>query len=151
MLRKRTAGRMLAFQALYQHELRGEAFMAGAEEFFRTSAKNPFDAETAELLFRGCLQYRDELDARIAEVSEHWHVTRMAAVDRAIMRIGAYELLHCPEVPPKVAIDEAIRLAKKYSAAESGAFVNGILDKIMKSSATQKQSDPVEAQDINHE
>ena len=55
----------------------------------------------------------------------------MAAVDRAILRLGAHELLHRPELPPKVAIDEAIRIAKKFSTAESGAFVNGILDRVM--------------------
>jgi len=130
-MRRKTAGRILALQALYQYDLRGEDFLGEAADFFRDSARNPADAEIGEALFRGCLERRDALDARLAKVTEHWDIARMAIVDRAILRIGAYELLHCADVPPKVAVNEAIKLAKKYSSAESGAFVNGILDKIM--------------------
>ena len=132
-MRNSTAGRTLALQALYQHDLRGEDFLAEMEDFLRATAKNDDALMLAEELVHGCMKRRDELDARIAEVAEHWDVSRMAAVDRAILRLGAYELLHRPDVPPKVAVNEAIRLAKKFSSAESYAFVNGILDRIMTS------------------
>ena len=117
-------------QALYQRDLCGEDF--DAESFLSESAKDEETRAHAEDLLAGCLARQDELDARIAEAAEHWDVKRMASVDRAILRLGVYELLHRPDVPPKVALDEAIRLAKKYGGAESGGFVNGILDRIMK-------------------
>ena len=135
-MRRKTAGRALAMQALYQLDVRGEVFLDEVSAFFKADAKNVADAEIAESLFRGCLEKRDALDARLAGVAEHWDIARMAAVDRAILRVGAYELGYCPEVPPKVALNEAIKLAKKYSAAESGAFVNGILDKLMTAHGT---------------
>lgn len=130
-MRRKTAGRILAMQALYQLEVHGEVFLGEASAFFKEGAKSAADAEIAESLFRGCLEKRDALDARLAGVAEHWDIARMAAVDRAILRLGAYELGYCPDVPPKVAVNEAIKLAKKYGAAESGAFVNGLLDKLM--------------------
>ena len=129
-MRKKTQGRVLALQALYQHDIQGAPFLGEAPEFFRESAKDPADAEIGRQLFDGCLDHMDELDARLARVAQRWDMTRMAAVDRAILRLGAYELLYCPDVPPKVALNEAIRLAKKFSTAESGKFVNGILDKL---------------------
>ena len=118
-------------QALYQLDLRGPAFLEGLDEFLRDSSKEAEVIAWASALAYGCIEKRDSLDAAITAAAEHWDVTRMAAVDRAIIRLGAYELLHRPDVPPKVAIDEAIRLAKKFSTAESGAFVNGVLDKVM--------------------
>ena len=84
----------------------------------------------ARELFEGCLERRDELDEKIAGVAENWGIHRMAVVDRNILRLGTYELMALPDIPPKVSINEAIDLAKKYSTADSGAFVNGILDKL---------------------
>jgi len=130
-MRTATAGRVLAIQALYQLDLRGDEFLEEVNAFLRDSAKDGEVLASAEELLHGCVERRDELDARIAAVAEHWDVSRMAVVDRSVLRVGVYELLHRPDVPPKVAIDEAIRLAKKFSGAESSAFVNGILDRIM--------------------
>lgn len=139
-MRKETAARVLAIQALYQRDLRGGVFMDELDAFFEASAKGEEVIGMARELVHGCVEAQDELDARIAQVAEHWDVSRMAAVDRAIMRLGAYELLHKPDVPPKVAVDEAIRLAKRFSTADSGAFVNGILDKIMSPSARTRSN-----------
>ena len=75
---------------------------------------------------------RKELDALIREAATNWELERMAAVDRNALRIGCYELLHDDDIPMKVAINEAIELAKRYSTEASGAFVNGILDRIRK-------------------
>jgi len=130
-MRKTTAGRILAVQALYQWDLRGEAFLKELPEFLRSSSQDAEAIALAEDLFHGCVERRAEVDASLAAAAEHWDIARMAAVDRAILRLGAHELLNRPELPPKVAIDEAIRIAKKFSTAESGAFVNGILDSIM--------------------
>jgi len=130
-MRKKTQGRMLAVQALYQLDLRGEAFLDEMDGSIESAAKEDEISAFARVLAHSCAERRGELDAEIAAAAEHWDIARMAVVDRAILRLGTYELLHCPDVPPKVAIDEAIRLAKKLSTAESGAFVNGILDRIM--------------------
>jgi len=130
-MRKRTAGRILAVRALYQWDLRGAAFLKELPEFLRASSEDPDVVAQAEELFRGCEEHREEIDASLGASAEHYELARMAAVDRAILRLGAHELLHRPDVPPKVAIDEAIRIARKFSTAESGAFVNGVLDRIM--------------------
>ena len=132
-MRKQTAGRVLAVQALYQLDFRGDAFLKAMDDFLRDSAKDDDVRAFAEGLIRGCVDNKDELDAQIAAAAEHWDVARMAIVDRSILRVGTYELLHRPDVPPKVVIDEAVRLAKRFSTAESGAFVNGLLDRIMRS------------------
>jgi N utilization substance protein B len=130
-MRKTTAGRILAVQALYQWDLRGVAFLKELPDFLRASSEDADVIARAEDLFHGCEEHCEEIDAVLGASAEHYDLTRMAAVDRAILRLGAYELLHRPDVPPKVAIDEAIRIAQKFSTAESGAFVNGILDRVM--------------------
>ena len=122
---------MLAVQALYQLDIRGKAFLDEMDDFIASTAGDESAVGLALKLAHGCVEKRDELDARLASAAEHWDLGRMAAVDRAILRVGAYELLHCPDLPPKVALNEAIRMAKKLSSAESSAFVNGILDRIM--------------------
>ena len=87
--------------------------------------------EYAEQLVRGVRGHIDPIDARIQQVSSHWRVDRMAKVDRNILRIGTYELCYLQsEVPRKVAINEAVDIAKTFSTAESSAFINGILDRV---------------------
>ena len=73
---------------------------------------------------------RDELDAHLSRIAHHWSLDRMPPVDRNILRLASFELLHCPEIPVGVALNEAIELGKRYSTANSGAFVNGILDQV---------------------
>lgn len=130
-MRKKTAARVLAVQALYQVDLRGKDFLAELDAFLRGASEDEEVRMFAEDLVKGLLEKQDSVDAAIAGAAENWDVSRMAAVDRAILRLGVHELLHRPDVPPKVAIDEAIRLAKKFSTRESGAFVNGVMDKVM--------------------
>ncbi|HVM40515.1 MAG TPA: transcription antitermination factor NusB [Acidimicrobiia bacterium] len=86
----------------------------------------PPDEYTADILL-GVSEHHGELDAMIDEAAEHWSLERMAVVDRNVLRIGAYELAHRPDVPTAVAISEAVELAQRYSTEESGRFVNGIL------------------------
>jgi len=89
----------------------------------------PPDPYTGRLV-RGVDRYREEIDALLGKVSEHWAVERMPAVDRAILRLGCYELLHEPDVPVAVVINEAVELARAYSTKDSGRFVNGLLARI---------------------
>src|SRR5277367_1023154 len=84
----------------------------------------------ADKLIRGVLECRAELDARIGQHAENWDLRRMAVVDRNILRLAIYEMLHRDDIPPVVSINEAVDIAKKFSTQDSGKFVNGILDKI---------------------
>lgn len=86
--------------------------------------------EFAIELVEGCVKHRDELDEIIDGTAEHWNHTRMPVIDRNILRLGVFELTHREDVPPKVAINEAIELARKYSTGDSPAFVNGVLDRV---------------------
>jgi N utilization substance protein B len=84
----------------------------------------------AQSLVLGVDAHMEEIDAIIAKFSEHWSLERMPVVDRALLRIGTYELGWCPDVPTPVAITEAVELAKQYSTKDSGRFVNGLLSRI---------------------
>ncbi len=135
-MRKRTQAREITLQALYQFDIQrqiDESVLCGVDDFEGFIVKSTDDPEVRDYargLLVGVLGSLRELDEQIASVSENWRLNRTAAVDRCVLRIGLFEMLESPEVPPKVAINEAIDLAKKYSAEQSGAFVNGILDKI---------------------
>ena len=84
----------------------------------------------ADPLIRGTLEHRDDIDAQIRRVAKNWDLHRIAAVDRNILRLAIYEMMHREDIPPVVSINEAIDIAKRYSTEDSGKFVNGILDKI---------------------
>jgi N utilization substance protein B len=86
-------------------------------------------------LLEGTWKTRAAFDARIAEVAEHWDMTRIAIADRNIIRLALYEMTNVLDVPPKVAISEAVELAKRFSTAESTRFVNGILDRLLHTQA----------------
>jgi transcription antitermination protein NusB len=93
-----------------------------------TVAPDPY----AELLVRGVDAHREEIDALLSKLSEHWAVDRMPAVDRALLRIGSYELGWEPELPTAVIIDEAVTIARQYSTKDSGRFVNALLSRMAK-------------------
>ena len=84
----------------------------------------------SESLVKGTLEKVKEIDEIVVKATENWELSRMAVVDRNILRFATYELLFVPDIPPKVTINEAVNLAKKFSQEESGKFVNGVLDKI---------------------
>lgn len=94
----------------------------------------------AEGLVRGVYREQPTIDATITRYAQHWRIARMAAVDRNVLRVALYELLFCPEVPAAVVINEAIDVAKYFSNAESGRFVNGILDRARRELALEKET-----------
>jgi N utilization substance protein B len=101
----------------------------------RVELPPPSAAETAVRLFaepliRGALKHRDELDATIRKFARNWDLERMAVVDRNVLRLAIYEMLYREDIPPVVAINEAVDIAKKFSTDDSGKFVNGILDRV---------------------
>ncbi|MCK5913642.1 MAG: transcription antitermination factor NusB [Desulfuromusa sp.] len=87
----------------------------------------------AESIVRGVVEFRSVIDLRISEAAKNWSLQRMTPVDVSILRTGTYELLYRPEIPAPVVIDEAIEIAKRYGTKDSPAFINGLLDKISKS------------------
>jgi len=131
-LRKRTRARELALQALYQLDLRGDEVLPDVARLLNEGTAEPDVRLFARQLVDGCRAHRAELDAAIAAAAENWVLGRMAALDRNVLRLGTFELLFLPDMPPKVSINEAVSLAKLYATAQSGAFVNGVLDRILR-------------------
>lgn len=129
-LRKRTRAREMALQALYLVDMRGPEAQFDGHQHLEAESDDPDVLRFAVELFDGCVRNWQALNQCISDVAENWQLHRMAIIDRNILRIGTYELTYLKDVPPKVSINEAIDLAKKFSTAESGAFVNGILDKL---------------------
>ena len=141
--RRRTRARELALQCLYQIDLRPDLWapLADQSPLPREAMEELLDepdlglqhdevAEFTAKLIEGTVHSRDAIDERLRKVTTNWDVKRMAAVDRNVLRMAIYEFTDCDDVPPKVTINEAIELAKRFSTANSGAFVNGILDRI---------------------
>jgi N utilization substance protein B len=97
--------------------------------------------EFAERIVLGVLDHAREIDQLIQRFSEHWRLERINLVDRNILRMAIFELLYCDEIPPKVTLNEAIDLGKRYGSEDSGSFINGILDRIQKE-AIKKPTQP---------
>lgn len=134
-VRRRTRAREFALQFLYMLDVRGEEAFEELDAFLDHhtkggEAKGREDvAQYAREICRGVHENRESIDSWIEAIAENWRLSRMAAVDRNVLRLATWELLHQPEVPYKVVINEAIEIAKRYSTAQSGAFANGILDR----------------------
>lgn len=128
---RRTRSREIALQVLYQAEQNPGFAPEEIRRFIERRLRGDRKLiEFAETLIAGVQDNRPKIDAMISEVAENWRLDRMAAIDRNILRLGVYEMLFCPDVPAKVAINESLELAKRYSTAQSSRFVNGILDRL---------------------
>jgi N utilization substance protein B len=129
----RRDGREAAIQFLYQYDTHKPANLDGALiAFWKQTDEKKAVCEFAEDLVRGVIPKLPEVDARIRALADNWDFERLATVDRNILRLALYEMLFRPEIPPVVSINEAIEIAKKFSTAESGKFVNGLLDRVKK-------------------
>jgi len=139
-MRRRTKAREIALQLLYQADLCSEV-PADQEERIAEDARGDTEvAVFARRLFEGTLQSRDAIDEKLRRVAANWDLPRMATVDRNILRMSVYELLHCADIPPKVTINEGIELGKRFSTAKSGGFINGILDRVRIDLESQKST-----------
>jgi N utilization substance protein B len=137
----RTTGREAALQMLFAHEASGSPASQVLRDFWR---EFPGDAEGrayAEEIVHGVVDTRDALDLRITQASEHWRLTRMTRVDRNVLRLATWELLHEPGTPRAVILDEAVELAKRYGTEDSGAFVNGVLERIADDCGPQRAAE----------
>jgi len=139
--RDRSRGREAALQMLYQWEVGGGDLQDVLTSFwgFDPARVGEEGRAFAETLVRGVVRRLEEIDALIAGVAENWRLTRMAVLDRSILRLAVNELLSHPETPPKVVINEALELAKRFSGDEATGFVNGVLDAVRKQLQNQSE------------
>jgi len=127
---RRSRAREVALQLLFQRDLNQAVDRAALEQFVRDRLRDDSLMPFCLGLYDGVVANQTDIDRRLSESAENWRLVRMAAVDRNVLRLGAYELLHTPDTPPNVALDEAIELARRYGSADSPAFVNGVLDRL---------------------
>ena len=128
---KRRLARELAIQFLYQQDMSAIAPADALTMFWQTQSDVSGPVKKfAEELIAGCTEHRSAIDEKITKYTEHWELPRIAAVDRNILRLAIYEMTVRDDIPPVVSIIEAVDIAKKFSTRESGAFVNGILDRL---------------------
>jgi len=126
----RREGREAAIQFLYQRDLNAGTGPMELDAYYRFRSLSPSAKRFCDRLIRGALEQLESLDENIRSHADNYDLHRLSAVDRNVLRLATYEIIHCPDTPPVVAINEAIEIAKKYSTEESGKFVNGILDRI---------------------
>lgn len=143
---KRRKARECTLQVLFQLDFMDGDFQEIQDEYW-APRKGPKEVEEySRWLVNGILSHREEIDALIKSVSQHWSLGRMTAVDRNILRMAVYELIYEKNMVPAVVINEAIEIAKKFSTSEAADFVNGLLDAVRKKQEKSKK----EMKDENH-
>ncbi|MCA9055227.1 MAG: transcription antitermination factor NusB [Planctomycetaceae bacterium] len=126
---RRSKAREVALQMLFQVDMNADVDGRMVGGMVREALDDDELRDFAMQLFCGVMECRNELDERIQQIATNWRLSRMAATDRNVLRLGAFEMLHT-DAPRRVAIDEALELAKKFGSEQSAQFVNGILDQI---------------------
>ena len=134
----RSKAREMALQALYTMDLMGR-WEGDFHELLHEKEQWASSVDPACRILAGVLEHRERIDDTIQEHAEHWSVSRMNLIDRNILRMAAYELLFCDEIPMKVSINEAIELAKIYGTPETKRFLNGILDRLAKTKGAKEE------------
>ena len=129
---KRRRSREIILKLLYQKELNEQNPEDMLEQFWYEREENEEVKIFVTSIFCGVNESKDELDTWIMKYSKNWDLNRLSIIDKCILRLSVYELLHRKDIPPKVSINEAIDISKKYSNADAGKFINGILDKVSK-------------------
>lgn len=125
---RRRKAREIALQVLYQMDVTGGSPEEALDLFWRNFDAPEYARPFCTRLIEGTYEHLADIDGRIRGVSSNWSMERMAIVDRNILRMAVFELLYCQDIPPKVAINEAIDLGKEFGTENSGSFINGILD-----------------------
>jgi transcription antitermination protein NusB len=127
---RRTRAREVALQVLYQDDLNPRHNPADDVTFVKGRLQGDELVAFADSLIAGVRRNRGELDQVLSQTADHWSLERMAATDRNVLRLGAYEILYA-DTPGRVAINEAVELAKRFGSRQSAQFVNGILDRLL--------------------
>jgi len=128
----RRKARELALQMLYQYDLSSNPSAQIVDTFEELQKSKPNTREFATKIFQGTIDNMEKIDEMITAQADNWRLSRMAVVDRNIIRMSIYELLNEPDTPKLVIIDEAIEIGKKFGTQKSSQFINGILDGILK-------------------
>ena len=129
---KRRRAREAAIQYHFWRDLQHGEAPERIEDFWEFCPATEGVREFAQPLIEGMVAHRDQIDERIRKYCENYNLNRISAVDRNVLRLAIYEMLYRDDIPPVVSINEAIELAKTFGGAESGKFVNGILDRVRK-------------------
>jgi N utilization substance protein B len=143
-LGKRRKSREFTLQVLYQLDITKQEATKTLTQFQENYLPNGRRDGFVERLVLGVQEHRKEIDQLIKKYSEHWRLDRMTLIDRNILRMATFELLYCEEIPPKVTLNEAIDLGKRFGSEDSGSFINGILDRIQ-NEAVRKPIQPKSA------
>jgi N utilization substance protein B len=133
---QRAQARRIALQGLYQLDVQGDNYLSagpdGLQGFIDQATDDPRVREIAYFMVKSAWSFKSTADAWMGRIAAKWPVYRMATVDRNVLRLAAWELVNYPETPPRVVLDEAINMGKEFSTADSGNFINGILDALLK-------------------
>jgi N utilization substance protein B len=129
-LGRRRRSRETALQVLYQLNITKQDVHTAFTQFWEHFLSEGVADDFIKRLVHGVIEHCPELDRLIEEYSEHWRLNRIDMIDRNILRMALFELLYCEEIPPKVTINEAIDLGKRFGSEDSGSFINGILDRV---------------------
>ncbi len=129
---KRTRARELAIQGLYQLDVQGSDLLTSLGRFFMENDPDGLVRKLASDWTKGTWENLAQCDELIVASTIKWQLSRLSAVDKSILRLAVYQLKFCPDIPPRVVINEAIELAKKFSTNKSPAFVNGVLDAVLR-------------------
>jgi transcription antitermination factor NusB len=135
----RTRARELTIQSLYQLDVQGQDLLEFLGEFLVENEPDDSIRRLALVWTKGAWQNLERCDELISAASIKWSLSRLSPVDKSILRMSVYHLTCCEDIPPKVVINEAVELAKKFSTAQSPAFVNGVLDAVMRKLKEQQQ------------
>lgn len=135
----RRKGRELALQALYQLEITGDPSAAAVDLFLGHFEGGLEAKEFARRLVSGVVSQRAPIDRLIQQCAENWRLVRMSKVDLLILRMAAYELVFCPDIPLHVSLDEAIEIAKRFGTGDSPSFINGVLHQLAHSDAAKSE------------
>ena len=134
----RTQARQSTLQILYQIEVASVSSQEALDDYFLSHEVSLPQQEFTKNLVEGVNSRLKDLDEVITRYAKNWQISRMAVVDKNILRLGAYELLHAEDIPPKVTINEAVELAKKFGDLDSPKFINGILDSVFRKENIKK-------------
>lgn len=132
----RRKAREAALQIFFQIDFSAPKLDEALKNYWSNNLVAPDIREFAEFLCRGTLEKQTEIDQLIESHSTNWKMSRMAAVDRTILRLAAFELMNATDIPASVTLNEAVEIAKRYGTDESASFINGILDKVAKGKHT---------------
>ncbi len=140
MIGRRSKAREAALKILYQLDITKDSPEEGIKIFYRQHRIPVSSKNFVERLVKGTVGHLSEINALLTQYATNWSLSRMAVVDRNVLRLGTFELLFGNETPPKVVINEAVELAKRFGTPDSGKFVNGVLDSIHKAKVGEPKS-----------